>query len=712
MCPSARGDLSYAIGVDVGGTFTDLVLIDDEGGIRTGKVPSTPADQSVGVINGLEKMAGELGLSIEELLSRSTSIVHGTTVSTNLILELKGSVTGIITTKGFRDIIDIRRNYREKDFDLRFPAPDPLVPRRRRIGVTGRIDSSGQEVTPLSEAEVTAAVENLVAQGVEAIAVCYLFSFLNPEHEIQTREIINRIAPDVHVSLSHEVLPRVREFERVSTTAVDAFVTPKLQLYLTRLAEALRGKSFEGDVFVISANGGMLPIEQASSVGAQLVLSGPAGGVVAGAQATKKFDGPGNAITVDMGGTSYDICLIENGAPVVNTDAWMNRYRIAVPTLDVKTIGAGGGSIARADAAGGLNVGPESAGAVPGPACFGKGGTLPTVSDANLFLGFLDADAFLGGEMSLDKSLAEKAIEEHVAKPLGISTVEAAAGISVVVNNAMANGIREVSIARGHDPRDFTLIAFGGAGPTHASRQAKELGIKKVLVPREAPVLCALGDIQSDILVTKTRGMYARGSSLEAATVDSLVQEATDEALSEIGETENVTAITVEGFLEIHYLSQTHEILVPLDFTEVDGDGLVQRVKVSAENLQATIDRFHDIHERLYTFSKPGEETEIVGLRVDIRGHRPEHDIVFPEGTGADASEAVIQHRPVYMEEVKDFVESPIYDGMKLLPGHTFEGPAVVQERNTTIVVNVGDRVTILPDMTYELTVALNGDER
>lgn len=710
--PGVENETQYAIGVDVGGTFTDFVLIDELGQLRTAKVPSTPADQSVGVIAGLEDLAGQLELECADLLGRCGYLVHGTTVATNLMLELKGSVTGVITTKGFRDIIDIRRNYREVDFDLRYPAPLPLVPRRRRIGVTERVDSSGQVVTPLDEAELRAAVAALVEQGVEAIAVCYLFSFLNPAHERRTREVIAGVAPGLHVSLSHEVLPRMREFERLSTTAVDAFVTPKLARYLSRLTVALRERSFAGEMFVMAANGGMLPIDQAATVGAQLVLSGPAGGVVAGSHASKRFGASGNAITVDMGGTSYDICLIENGSPVVNSDSWMNRYRIAVPTLDMKTIGAGGGSIARADAAGGLRVGPESAGADPGPACFGRGGELPTVTDANLCLGLLDAEAFLGGEMKLDAAAAERAIATHVAEPLGVSVVEAAAGIATVVNNAMANGIREVSIARGHDPRDFALIAFGGAGAIHASRQAKELGIARVVVPKQASVLCALGDALSDILVTKTRGLYARGSTLRASDLAELVRDAMEEGLTEVESIESVTAISIEGYLEVHYLSQTHEILVPLTLTELESpDARVRRVTVDEDGVAKTLERFHEIHERLYTFSKPGEEVEIVGLRVDVRGERPTPEVSYLDEIDREAEAAIVGRRPVYMEETGAFEDTPVYAGALMQPGFAFTGPAVIQERDTTVVANVGDRVRILPDLSYEITVALEGSD-
>jgi N-methylhydantoinase A len=691
----------------VGGTFTDFVLVDGDGKVDTAKVPSTPADQSVGVMEGLAVLAGNLGVDTAELLRRCSYLVHGTTVATNLMLELKGSTAGIVTTKGFRDIIDIRRNYREADFDIRHRAPDPLVRRRHRVGVTERIGAAGQVLTPLDEDELARSVEDLIARGVESIAVCFLFSFLNPDHEIRAREVIGEVAPGLHVSLSHEVLPRMREFERVSTTAVDAFVTPKLAAYLTQLGDALRTRGFAGEVYVMAANGGMLPIDKASGFGAQLVLSGPAGGVVAGSRASTQFGASGDAITVDMGGTSYDICLIERGTPVVNSDAWMNRHRVAVPTLDMKTIGAGGGSIAQVDVAGGLRVGPESAGADPGPACFGRGGELPTVTDANLVLGLLDENSFLGGTMQLDVAAAERAIAKHVAEPLGASTLEAAAGIAVVVNNAMANGIREVSIARGHDPRDFTLIAFGGAGPIHAGRQAKDLGVRRLLVPKEAPVLCALGDVLSDILLTKTRGVYTRASSMDTEMLVAALSAAMEEGIAEVSAVESVTSITAEAYLEMHYLGQTHEILVPAVVRELDDPAArVRRVTFDAEGLRETVARFHAEHERLYTFSKPQEEVEIVALRVDTRGVRPKPDLRDAAAGDGDASQARIATRAVYMEEHRDRVDTPIYAGDRMLPGHTVEGPAIIQERDTTVVAYPGDQIRVLPDGSYEIEVA------
>ena len=703
----AGREVSFAVGVDVGGTFTDVVVIDDAGLVTTAKAPSTPGDQTVGVVNALAAVAERVALSSSELLRQSSYIVHGTTVPTNTMLQFDGTATGVITTKGFRDVIDVRRGFREADFDIRLPAPRAIVPRRSRFGVRERVDSTGTVLVPLVEQDVEEAVAALVAQGVLSIAVCYLFSFLNPAHELRTRELIARAAPGVHVSLSHEVLPRVREFERLSATAVDAYVTPRLSGYLTHLSDQLEAHGFTGELFIMSANGGMLPIRRATSFGAQLVLSGPAGGVAAGARLATSLAGSGNAITADMGGTSYDICLIEGGRPVVSADAWMSRYRIAIPTLDMKTIGAGGGSIARVDLGGRLIVGPESAGAEPGPACFGRGGDRPTVTDANLYLGLLGETSFLGGSFALDREAAGRAIDLHVGGPLGMSTMEAAAGIFRIVNNAMASGIREISIARGHDPRDFTLIAFGGAGAIHASRQARELGIQRVLVPKAASVFCALGDALSDVLITRNRGFYARASSATAAELEAVLRAAAAEGLREVGTVvSSALAVEIESFLEMHYVAQTHELLVPA----------VTRVRRSATEASWTIDfdqacladtisGFHALHERLYTFSKPQEDIEILGVRVDVRVVLPKPAVTHVVAQPRAGALAPVALRRVYLEDHGDFLEVPIYSGPHMRPGDELSGPLVIEEPDTTVVAYPGDLIRVLPDQTYELLV-------
>ncbi|MEZ5101782.1 MAG: hydantoinase/oxoprolinase family protein [Thermoleophilia bacterium] len=695
-----RGTVSHALGVDVGGTFTDVVALDETGRVTTAKAPSTPQDQSVGVLDALGLVAARLGLDRRALLEDAGYVVHGTTVPTNAMLELDGAHTGVITTRGFRDVLDVRRGFKEADFDIRLPAPRAIARRRDRIGVTERVDSAGRVLVPLAEDEVEAATRQLVAQGVTSIAVCYLFSFLHPGHELRTRELIHRVAPHLHVSLSHEVLPRVREFERLSATVVDAYVTPRLEHYLGHLSRQLAACGFGGELFIMSANGGMLPVERAARSGAQLVLSGPAGGVAAGARIAAGT----NAITADMGGTSFDVCLIDGGRPIVSTDGWMSRYRIAVPTLDMKAIGAGGGSLARVDAGGRLHVGPESAGSSPGPACFGRGGTRPTVTDANLVLGLLGDSSFLGGTMALDRAAAARAIDEHVGRPLGLSTLDAAAGIFRIVNNAMANGIREVSISRGHDPRDFALIAFGGACGIHASRLARELGIRRVVVPRAASVLCALGDVLSDVLVTRTRGWYARASSADPAEVQAVLRAAAQDALAEAGSTlESAVDVQLEAFFELHYVAQTHELVAPAAIRARPRDP--ELLDFDADCLARTIAGFHELHERLYTFAKPESDVELLGVRVDVRVVRAKPEPTPAPPMERESGPRPAATRPVYLEEQGGAVDVPTYRGADLRPGDELYGPLVVEEPDTTIVAYPGDAVRVLPDDAYELRV-------
>jgi N-methylhydantoinase A len=694
---------NYAVGIDVGGTFTDFVAIDSSGRTLIAKVPTTPDDQSLAVIEGLQKLASTEHTTLDQFLSNCDYIVHGTTVATNMMLEYKGAATGIITTRGFRDIIDIRRNYKEADFDIRVTAPYPIVPRRRRIGVTERVDSSGDVVIPLNEDEVRQAVDLLRGQAVQSIAVCYLFAFLNPRHEIRTGEIIREIDPSLHVSLSHQVLPRVREFERLSATVIDSYITPGVSRYLSNLESTLRELGYSGEIFTMAANGGMLPIDQACRQGVQLVLSGPAGGVVAGSRIGEAVDWP-DVITVDMGGTSYDVCLIKSGQPSVGIDAWINRYRVAIPTLDMHTIGAGGGSIASVDVAGRLSVGPDSAGARPGPACYGRGGHLPTVTDADLYLGLIGANSFLGGAIKLDVEGAERAIHDRIAEPLGMRTVDAAAGIFRVVNNNMTNGIRAVSMTKGYDPRDFALIAFGGAGPVHAVPQAMDLGIRRILIPRgQASVLAAWGDVMSDVRVSKSRGYYGRSSSIDLDELNRLIADAISEARAEISHVKSITEMRVEASFEVHYRQQTHEILVPA-VLEPD-------FSMSEASLRATFERFHALHEQMYSFKKPAEEMEILGIQVTLWGIRPKPSAGAMEQVNAGASSTTAEKgtRQVYFEAHRGFVETPVFDGLLIAPGVRVDGPAIVEEPNTTIVVYPGSRLSTLGSAAgemYELVIA------
>ncbi len=691
---------TYSLGIDVGGTFTDLVCADEAGRTQTEKVLTTVESQDIGVLSGVNKLATKYGLAEKDFLSQISVVVHGTTVATNTMLEYTGAHTGLITTAGFRDTIEIRRNYKEAAFDIHLPAPYQIVPRRRRLGVTERIDYAGQVVKPLEEDEVRTAVQRLADTQVEAIAVCYLFSFLNPVHELRTREIIRETLPDVYVSLSSEVLPQVREFERLSTTLVNAYITPRLRGYLQRLDTELRERGFQGEVFIMQGNGGVVGLEQACTHGVQALLSGPASGVVAGAY-LGQVSGFKNVITVDMGGTSFDVCLVQDGRPKTGTDQWMSRYRVAVPFIDIHTIGAGGGSIAWVDEGGALRVGPQSARAHPGPACYGFGGQAATVTDADVVLGYINPDSFLGGEMRLNTDAARQAIEAKVAQPLEMSLLEAAGGIFRIVNNSMSNSVRQVSLTKGYDPRDFALTAFGGAGAIHAGALVEELGIRTILIPKgTAPVLCALGDLLSDLRVSRVRSFYARGSEVDLNALNEQFCRMQEEAVVLFGSQQGQLRNTLTRFsLEMRYIGQTHEVTVPVVSQGSQGDPLNEK------DLERTVQGFHNLHEQLYTFNKPEDEVEILNIHLDLIGVRSKPTLQTSARSSQNPHAAYRGKRNIYSAADQDYMETDIYDGDRLVPGNCVQGPAVIEESRTSIVLFSGQRATLDEHLTYVIEV-------
>ncbi|GIQ63284.1 5-oxoprolinase [Paenibacillus cisolokensis] len=671
---SSNEQTSWMLGIDVGGTFTDLVALDGKGGLHSTKTPSTP-DPSIGVMNGIAKIAGMLGEETGHFLSRCSLIVHGTTVATNTLLEYSGAKVGLLTTEGFRDEIEFRRGYKESVFSPRLPAPYPIVPRRLRIGVPERLDAAGNVIRELDEDAVRKAVRFLVDEGVEAIAVCFLFSFINPAHELRVKEMIEQEAPGLFVSISSEVLPQIREFERVSTTIVNAYTGPALQRYLENLERSLHEQGFAGELFVMQSNGGVQNIVQSGKLAAGCLLSGPAGGVTAAAFIGERI-GHSDLITVDMGGTSYDVAVIEQLQPSLTTESWISRYRIALPMLDIHTVGAGGGSIAWVDSGGLLQVGPRSAGSYPGPACYGRGGTEPTVTDANLVLGYLNPDRFLGGEMKLDAAAAEEAIRRHVAEPLGLTVIEAALAISEVVNNNMSNAIRFVTTQRGYDPRRFALLAAGGAGAVHAGRQAEDLGIETVIVPRFAPVLCALGDVSANLKVTELRTRFERADKVDLDAINRLFDEMEQAAREKLGSGRTAIRFETRRYVDLRYEGEVHEVTVPIK---------TRTRRVTALNMEATIAQFHDIHERLFAHQNPHSPVEILNLRLDLLGVRdriPLHEEPFGD---EDPAPAMTGRRTVYFGA--EPVEAAVYNGDLLRPGHMIVGPAVIEQWGTTIVV-------------------------
>jgi N-methylhydantoinase A len=693
--------MSYRVGVDTGGTFTDCVVIDEAGGIHAFKELSTPKDPSVGLYNVIEKAAGSFGLTLQEFLPRLEFFAHGTTVATNTLLTAKGAVTGLILTAGFRDTLEMRRAHKENIWDLYLPVPKPLVPRFLRRPVRERIDYRGEVVQELESEDVLEACRLFQREGVEAVAVCTLFSFLNDRHEKQIRNIVTEQLAGAFISISSEVLPQIREYERMSTTVANAYVGPKLTVYLSNLETRLRGDGLGRAFYVTASNGGMMSAETAIRQASATLLSGPAAGAV-GAVFFAGLLKRENLILMDMGGTSFDVTLVSAGRVTLSTEGEIAGYRIAKPMIDINTIGAGGGSIAWLDKGGMLKVGPASAGSDPGPVCYDLGGDKPTVTDANLLLGYLNKDYFLGGEMAVDPEKAGAAIKREIADPLGMSETEAAAGIFQIINQNMADAAKVVSVQRGHDPREYALVSAGGACSIHACKIAQEVGCRTVIVPRAASVFCALGMLESDIRLDNVRTYNAFIPGIDLGLFNGVIQEVEEQSLRELlQEGIDRKRARLLRFLDVRYLGQHHEVTI-----EIPAGCTIEQ-----SHLAAIAESFHQAHERLYTYSTPGSPLEIMNLRITAVG------AVDKTGVGADtaqgaareagdaqgaareaganarsgnAQESLKGSRSVYFVEARGFRDTPVYDRSRLKPGMVIRGPAVIEERITTVIVHPG----------------------
>jgi N-methylhydantoinase A len=667
----------YRIGIDVGGTFTDLVAVDDHGRAVLTKVVSTPSDPSLGVMQGLGSLAAELDKDLASLLEETERIVHGTTVATNALLERKGVKVGLLTTEGHRDIIEMREGLKEDRYNLRMPPPIPLVPRALRLGVRERLRFDGTVETPLSRASLASGVRKLLQARVEAVAVCYLHAYRDPSHELRTRQYVETRLPGAYISLSSEVLPQIKEYERVCTTVVNAYVGPMLSHYLTHLAHRLQSAGYRHDVLIMQSHGGVAPLADAVRLAAGAILSGPAGGI-AGSGYCARLLGEDNLISFDMGGTSTDIAVLEGGEPFLTGDKSVGGLKVALPSLDIHTLGAGGGSIAHADRGGILHVGPQSAGADPGPACYAMGGTAATVSDANLILGYLDPSNFLGGRRRLDTGAALTAVE-GIAGQLGITAIAAAEGIHRVVNANMAEGIRLVSARRGVDPRRFALLAFGGAAGMHITEVARQLEIARVVVPRMAAVLSAWGMLATDLryeLVRTHIGEVQRVGAEELRRIfaDMEANGRTRLAMAFSG------PVSVRRAADMRYGEQIFEITVPLDEVDIDAPDLIEQV----------IERFHRRHEELYTYSAPDQEVVLVNVRLAVVGVLP----LLPAEPIPNTREMAVPHgrRRVYLGT---WLDVPVYDLDTLQPGDEVEGPAIFESATTTVLVRRSDRVRV-----------------
>ncbi len=665
------------IGIDVGGTFTDIVLVDDKHKkIHYTKVLTTPKNPAQGVLNGIEKILRMANATMADLDYMVHG--HGTTIGTNALIERKGAKTGLITTAGFRDVLEIARIERPDEglYDFLVDTPEPLVPRYLRVEVDERIGSKGEVVRPLDEQSVVRAVNFLREQRVETIAVCLLFSFLNPKHELRVKEICHEIYPDAFVSISSEICPEFREFERTSTTVINAYLQTIVERYIGNLITMLREKYGEVEVRIMQASGGAMSAETARDHAVNIVNSGPAGGAVAGAFIGKLL-GKKQLMTVDMGGTSFDIGLIVDGVPRVSSEGKFEGYPVKIPAVDVHAIGAGGGSIAWIDTGSALNVGPRSAAADPGPACYGLGGDLPTVTDANLALGRLNADYFLGGEMKLYPERAHATIEKHIARQLKMSVADAAYGIVRVVNANMVKGMAGSSIQKGFDPREFTLIAFGGAGPLHACELAKDLGMRQVVIPLYPGALSAFGLVTSDI-----RHDYVQTIAKPAASVEpsdlmcayaSMEQNARHQLRKEkIADNE----IEIQWTADLRYAGQAYELNVPVS----RNGGLARK------DIDASIAHFHALHQQVYAYSSTNEPVDMINVRLTAIG--PVADVKIPRRGRGDASSrgALKDKRSVYFEGC-GFIRVPIYERDLLQPGNIVKGPCIIEEIISSTVV-------------------------
>jgi N-methylhydantoinase A len=677
----------YRIGVDVGGTFTDLVAVDDFGRSNLAKVPSTPEDPSVGVLDGLQFLAETLGLELPALLAATERVVHGTTVATNALLEHNGARIGLLTTEGHRDVIEMREGLKDDRYNLRLPPPEQLVSRKLRLGVRERLRADGRVEIPLDRASLDHALDALKREQIEAVAVCYFHSYRDPRHELATKAAIERQLPGAYVSLSSEVLPQIKEYERVSTTVVNAYVGPALSRYLARLEQRLAEAGYRGPTLIIQSHGGVVPIAESGRMAAGAVLSGPAGGIAGSVHAARLMEEQ-SLIPFDMGGTSTDISLIVGGYPTLVTGRRVAGHTIALNSLDIASIGAGGGSIARVDAGGILHVGPQSAGAVPGPACYGAGGTAATVTDANLVLGYLDPASFLGGRRRLDRSAAEAAVDGIAAK-LGIDRLAAARGIHRVVNTTMAEGVRLVSVRRGVDPRHFALLAFGGASGLHATEIARQLDLSRVIVPRVAAVLSAWGMLTTDLRFEVARTHIGDMRVLDGGAVKLLFEEMEAEGLGRLRASPGSGSgagfdgpVRTARSADMRYGEQVFEIAVPLDGVDWE----------TADPLPQIVERFHRRHEELYTYALPDQETVLVNARVAVAGilsalpQEPD----LPEAQPA----APRSKRRTYLD---DWVTSPVYDFDALAPKQTIAGPAIIESPMTTVLLCPGETATVTP---------------
>ncbi len=661
------------IAIDIGGTFTDVVCLEDGERLYGTKVSSTPNNPVIGAIRGIEKILQNKGHSVEEV----RKVLHGTTVATNALIQQKGAKLGILMTKGFEDVLEIGRQQRSSLYDLFLDVQTPvfLAPRRRRMGIIERIAANGQIVTELDEDEVRSAVVTLKERyGVEAIAVCYLFSFMNPIHEIRTREIIKREYPEIRVSLSSELNPILREYERLCITAFDAYIRPIVDTYTGQFERSLEEAGIKSPAYIVQSSGGLATARIAAEKPVNMILSGPTGGVMGG-----KFVGElansRNIITIDMGGTSFDVSLVREGKPLISREGKVCGYPLRTPMVDVNTIGAGGGSIAWLDSAGGLHVGPQSAGANPGPACYGIGGEEPTDTDASLILGYLNPDYFADGDISLDKKAAIKAMEK-IARRLGMDEVNTSYGVHRILNSKMADEIRLITVRKGYDPRDAAIVAMGGAGPVHAGVLAKSLDIPTVIVPEVPGLLSAFGLLTANLECEKSQTLPIRIDEFDFEKANNLLVE-----LDRLGKEEMerygipFDQVRILRLADMRYIGQSFELEVPIP------------ERINSENIGKIEQDFAEANKRVYGLVKAGVPVELINFR-NVYIHTMERPRLKAIARGGSVERSLKGRRDAYFGD--GYVSTPIYDRTKLPTGGQIEGPAIIEQADTTTVIYPG----------------------
>lgn len=671
--------MRYKLGIDVGGTFTDYILISQSGETFIHKTLSTPEDPSIGVLSGIRDLSEIASIDMDEFVKSVETIVHGTTVATNALLTLKGARTALITTQGVRDALEMRRGIREEQYNNHYRNVMPLVPRYLRLPVNERIDSQGGIVTPVDLSELESIIEFLIVEKVESVAVCFMNSFKNSVHEEEVVQHLRQHLPGCFITTSTEVLPSIRFYERLSTTVVNAYIGPVVANYLDNLTRKLEDIQFGGTLLIMQSNGGVVTPEIVAKSPAVTVLSGPAAAPTAGAFYANLL-GYRDCITIDMGGTSFDASLVIDNQCVTSTEGSINRYRIALPSLDIATIGAGGGSIGWIDSGGLLQMGPQSAGAMPGPICYDLGGELPTCTDSNLLLGYFNPDFFAGGKIKLNQERAHQIITDSIAPRLGLSLQETVVGMYRIINSNMAQGVREVTIERGYDPREFLFIVAGGAGPIHAGEICKELEIPMFVVPGVSSIFCAAGMLLGDLKHDYIRSFIAPFTEIRKDTFLELYHQMRDIGTATLNR-EGIEEKRIEFYpvLDLRYIGQYHEVQLAVDWEDVE-----------SFSLDKIRDAFHGEHNRLFGYSleDEGTEIELINIRLRVIGITEKPQFLAGVKKSLDLMSALKAHREVYIPETNGMREVPVYDGDMTLNGNLVKGPAVIEKVNTSIFVS------------------------